>query len=83
MNTLGNRIRLLRLTKGFTEALLAEKLHTQTGVVSNWETGHFLPRPRYILRLAQVLDVEPKELAELWMADSLAREDTRKEREDK
>ena len=70
MNRLAIRIKTLRLTKGFSQRELAKKMGTLSCVVCQWEKGTLCRAPA-IPKLAMILGVEAKELAELWMADSL------------
>ena len=72
MNRLGIRIKTLRLAKGYSQAELAAKIGSGGPNVCLWENG-MLCYPKSIPKLARALDVDPVELAELWMADSLER----------
>ena len=72
MNRLATKIKTLRLTKGFSQEELAKRLGKQGGVISHLERGKIC-RASAIPQLAMILGVEAKELAELWMADSLER----------
>ena len=74
MSMFGERIKLLRLTKGFTQAVLAQRLRMSLPVIHTWEYGG-LPRAAVIPRLADILGVDPTELAELYMADILIRKE--------
>ena len=73
MTALGTRIKTLRLTAGFTQQELADKLGMSVTAVNNWERGR-LPHARAIPKLARTLWVEASELATLWMSDSLGKE---------
>ena len=70
MNRLGIRIKTLRLAKGYSQAELAAKIGSSGPNVCLWENG-MLCHPKSIPKLAKALGVEPIELAELWVADSL------------
>ena len=72
MNRLAIRIKTLRLTKGFSQRELGKKMGNLSCVISGWESGT-LCHAGAIPKLAKILGVEAKELAELWMADSLER----------
>jgi len=72
MNRLGIRIKTLRLAKGYSQAELAAKIGGSSTGICLWENG-MLCYSRSIPKLARALDVDPVELAELWMADSLER----------
>lgn len=39
---IGALLRTLRLEKGMTQAMLAEKLHLMPKIISKWERGHGL-----------------------------------------
>ena len=50
-------IRRLRLAKGLTVHELAEKMQLKVDSVCRWETGEYMPRSLYRLRLAEALGV--------------------------
>jgi len=74
MNQFGKRIKTLRLAKGLSQVELAVRLGIGRSTPAQWERGT-LPFASTIPKLARILGVEPEELAELWMADSLEREE--------
>lgn len=44
---IGDRIRLARETKGWSQEQLADAINVETPTVSRWETGLHEPRPRH------------------------------------
>ena len=72
MGKFGERIKLGRLIKGYTQEELGRKLgRANSSNISSWETGQRLPRATQIPKLARTLEIEASELAQLWLADSL------------
>lgn len=59
---LGKRVKYLRLLANLTQTQLAEKANLSVNYVSEIETGMASPTLRTLLKLAQKLDVEVKEL---------------------
>lgn len=55
-------VRLRREELDMSQAELAARLHTTQQTVSRWEAGATIPRPRRIVRLADVLGLEAGEL---------------------
>ena len=53
----GRRIRRLRTAKGFTQREVAERLDTDTAVISGWETGRRTPYLDNAASLANLLGV--------------------------
>lgn len=51
------RIRELRIEKGFSMNALAIKIGVSDAAISNWENGVNEPKANYIVKLANVLDV--------------------------
>jgi transcriptional regulator with XRE-family HTH domain len=62
MSSIGERIRLLRLEKGWTQEVLADLLGVSRLAVARWETGERKPRKKYLDKLAEVLGVSKEEL---------------------
>lgn len=56
------RLRAQREARGMTQAALAEALGVSKSAVGNYETGVSMPREETLLRLFQVLEVEPNYL---------------------
>lgn len=54
-----DRLSELRKRKGFTQSSLAERLGVEQPTVQRWEAGKREPDLGQLLRLAEVLDVEP------------------------
>ncbi len=54
--TFGDRIRLLRSRKGWTQEELAKKLLISDKAVSKWENDHGLPDVGFLLKIADVLE---------------------------
>ena len=57
MNTLGTRIRELRIEKGLTQPQLAEKIGVSKAVISFWENNVNEPKASYVKRLAKCFNV--------------------------
>lgn len=51
----GNQIAILRRQKGYTQAVLAEKLGVTAQAVSKWENGHTLPETAMLPLLSEFL----------------------------
>jgi len=62
MSCLGERIRQLRLEKGWTQEVLAQLLGVSRLAVARWETGERRPRKKYLAKLAEIFDVPMEEL---------------------
>lgn len=62
MENLGKNIRLLRVQRKMSQDQLAEALHVTRQTVSNYETGRSRPDVEMLAKLAEVLDVDIKEL---------------------
>ena len=54
--TFGDRIRLLRSRKGWTQGELAKKLLISDKAVSKWENDHGLPDVGFLVKIADVLE---------------------------
>ena len=59
---LGEKIKNLRLEKGFSQEELAEKLSVVRQTVSKWEKGRSLPDSDMLLKIAEVFDTSVGEL---------------------
>lgn len=57
VETLGERIRRLRTTKGWTQRQIGAALDADTASVSGWETGKTVPYLGTAVRLANTLGV--------------------------
>jgi len=62
MSNIGERIKQLRLEKGWTQEVLAKLLGVSRLAVARWETGERRPRRKYIDRLAELFEVSVEEL---------------------
>lgn len=62
MNVIAKNIKKLRERKGLTQEELGEKLHVTRQAVSNWETGKNQPDIEMLISLAEMLEVDIKEL---------------------
>lgn len=60
--TIGQRIKAIRLSKGWTQEVLAKKLKIRQGHVSQLESSEFDPRVSTLRRVAKALGVEVSEL---------------------
>ena len=52
----------LRISSGYTQSALAEKLGVTTPTISSWERGKSSPSPRNVPRLAKLFNVSSKEI---------------------
>ncbi len=74
---LGDRIKAYRKSKGFTQEELAIRLNIVRQTISKWEKGISVPDAETIQRLADVLEVDVKQL--LGVDVEAGTEDTNKE----
>ena len=58
------RLRGIRLRRFLTQQALADRLGVPLFTVQRWELGRAFPRPSFLQRLCQELDVSPDELVE-------------------
>lgn len=56
---LGDRIKMLRREKNFTQEAFAEKINIEPQSLSNIERGKFAPSIETLQKIANVLDVHP------------------------
>ena len=61
---LTNKHKVIVLQNGMTQSDIAKKIGTTQPVISNWLNGVTFPNAENLHKLANVLDLEPKELAE-------------------
>ena len=52
----------LRIERGITQAQLAELVGVHKNIVYAWEAGNFNPRGENLLKIADALDCDAKEL---------------------
>ncbi len=62
MDTIGNRIKVLRQSKGLTQAELAQILGVPYQSVGQWERGIRKPKPATITQIADALGVPVSEI---------------------
>lgn len=60
--SIGDRIRKARLTKGLTQTELGKRVGLSQGMVTYYEVRGVSPSPELLLKLARVLDVTVEEL---------------------
>lgn len=58
----GKNLRRVRQEKGFTQEALANAIMVCHQSVSKWETGEVMPQVKWIYKIADALEVNPKEL---------------------
>ena len=58
----GWNLRIARRRAGLTQDELAERMGNDQSGISAWESGRYLPRVESIVRLAEVLEIDPGEL---------------------
>lgn len=51
------RLKSIRIEKGFTQPQLAERVGVSNGMISFWENGVHEPTVAYIIKLAKTLEV--------------------------
>lgn len=61
----GQKIALFREKQGLTQKELAEKLFVSRDLVSKWETNKRHPSYKMIVKLSEILCVQPDELSDL------------------
>lgn len=61
-NNFGNKIAALRKAKGYTQAYVAKALGVTPAAVSKWENSTAKPRVEMLFRLAELLEVNAKDL---------------------
>lgn len=71
MSVLGENVKRLRERRGLSQTALAEALNVRQGSVSDVENGRIV-RPRFIVELAGLLGVTPRDLNTPGFADSEA-----------
>lgn len=59
---LGDNIKMIRKSKGFTQEELAVRLNVVRQTVSKWEKGFSVPDAEVLQKLADVLEVDIKQL---------------------
>jgi transcriptional regulator with XRE-family HTH domain len=73
--SLGFRIRRLRIASGLTQAQLGDLIGISSTAVGNWESREFHPKGRYVAKLADALCVDVSELLDVTKCiDTLAEE---------
>lgn len=55
-------IKKYRIAKGITVIQLAKKLKLSRATIYNYEIGIQMPNPKLLVKIAKILDVEPKDL---------------------
>ena len=61
-NSLAQRIRAFRKLKGLTQLELSELLGVSIAILGSIERGTRIPDDKMIRKIAQVLNIEPREL---------------------
>lgn len=75
--TIGQKVKSLRLSKGYTQNQLGQKCMLDHTSISRIENGHISPKGDTLVRLAAALDVEPLSLVYI---DIIPEENTTSER---
>lgn len=60
--SLAVRIKRLRIANGLTQGELGERIGISSSAVGKWESGEFLPKGRYVAKLAEGLGIDVAEL---------------------
>jgi transcriptional regulator with XRE-family HTH domain len=60
----GEKLKELRLSKGLTQLNLAENIGSSEPTISRAEKGKHNPTLLWILKVAEALEIDPKELIE-------------------
>lgn len=55
-------LRSYRRWRKLTQVQLADELKAARNSINNWENGHFLPRPEWLLRIADHMDISMTDL---------------------
>lgn len=72
---LAGRIKRLRIANGLTQGELAALIGITSAAVGKWESGDFLPKGRYVAKLAGALGIDVSELLDVTKCiDELAEE---------
>ena len=72
MPPINDRLRELRLTRGFSVSELAARIKKTAGYVSRFEGRSDVPSAELLCILAEIYEVEPEELLELAKQSQLA-----------
>lgn len=73
--SLGFRIKRLRIASGLTQAQLGDLIGISSTAVGNWELREFHPKGRYVAKLAGALGIDVSELLDVTKCiDELAEE---------
>lgn len=67
----GTRIKELRESKNLLQRQLAAELEIDTPMYSKIERGERIAKREHVILLANLLDVKPKELLAIWLADKI------------
>ena len=59
---IGNFLRELRKNRGFTQEQAAEKLGISSRTISRWETGAYMPDISMLVDIAELYDVDIREI---------------------
>jgi transcriptional regulator with XRE-family HTH domain len=59
---LGENIKKYRQEKHFTQEVLAARLHATRQTISKWEKNYSVPDAEMLVRLAEILEVQPSQL---------------------
>lgn len=59
---LGNKIRVIRLSKGMTTAEFGKLVNATKGTISKWENDKYQPNPERIKRIADIGGITVEEL---------------------
>lgn len=65
----------LRISSGYTQKDLSEKLGVTIPTISVWERGLAKPSPRYVPQLAKIFNVSSKEIFLLTNTKKLSKND--------
>lgn len=68
---LGSRIKELRESQGLLQRQLSAEMEIDTPMFSKIERGERRAKKEQILKIAEILKVEPKELLSLWLAEQV------------
>lgn len=71
MNQFGSHIRELRMSQNIRQRQIAAGLETDTAFISKLEKGKKQPKREQVVKLANMLQVDPEELLSLWLADKV------------
>lgn len=69
MSRVGEKLKSARIARGETQSVFSERLGYSIDCVQNVETDRRASRPQTIASMAHALDLDVREVLDLWLAD--------------